>query len=691
MEILTNKRLKSSWRRFRLLFRLTLLVAIIIMGALVALLTYTKMQGPPPIQVQQTTVIYGNDNSIIGEKHYGQNRHWVPLDEISTDLIHATLAIEDRKFYSHFGFDIIRIGGAALTNIRKGTKAQGASTITQQYARNLYLGHDKTWKRKMNEALYALRLEMNYSKDKILEGYLNTIYYGHGAYGIEAASNLYFNKSAKDLTLAEASMLAGVPKGPSYYSPLSNFERAKTRQEIILNAMAENGYITPIMAKQTAREELQFESSEEQVETTIGPYFQDVVKRILVEEYDIDQNVIESGGLRVYTTLDPDMQQKAELWVKNEIDPASDIQGALVAMDPRNGDVKALIGGRNYQESQFNIATQARRPAGSTFKPFLYYAALEQGFTPATTLLSEPTTFLYDDERKEYSPGNFNDKYANDFITMAQALALSDNIYAVKTHMFLGMDYLVETAKNLGITSPLKSLPSSALGTNPVGVLEMVKAYGAFANGGRAVEPRFIKKVVDRDGNTLFEQNPKLEHVLNPDLAFVMTDMMTGMFDSSLNDYTSVTGSSIANLITRPMAGKSGSTSTDSWMIGYTPQLVTGVWIGYEYGKTLHPINDTQYSKKIWVKFMEDALQDQPVLPFRRTSGVVGLYINPKNGFLATDACPVQRLTYFAKGTEPTEYCMEHIEDPSVDHGEPEVIDPEQKDKFLDRFKKWFH
>lgn len=665
-----------------------LLLAIIGMSFFLALLIYTKTEGPPPLQVSQTTRFYGADDSIIGEMHQGQNRYWVTLENIAPDLINATIAIEDRKFYKHIGFDYVRIGGAVLANIKSGSKAQGASTITQQYARNLYLGHDKTWSRKLNEALYALRLEANYTKEEILEGYLNTIYYGHGAYGIEAAAQYYFDKPAGELSLAEASLLAGIPKGPSYYSPYIDLERAKQRQRLILQAMKETGAITNSQMELALQEEFAFARDKEEQGLDTGAYFQDTVRQVLIEEYDIDPALLDQGGLQVFTTLDPKMQREAELWVEKELgDAHKELQTALVAIDPRNGDVKALIGGRNYRESPFNRATQARRSPGSTFKPFLYYAALEQGFTPSSTLLSEPTTFTYDEGRSYYSPSNFNDNYAHDFITLLQALAFSDNIFAVKTHLFLGIDQLVETAQQFGIESPLDEIPSLALGTKPVGVLEMVNSYASFANGGNRVEPRFIRKVLDQDGNVLIEQEPIVTPTFDPRLTFVMTDLMKAMFEGNLNAHTTVTGRSVAHLIDRPVAGKSGSTSTDSWMIGYTPQLVSGVWIGYDQGQRLNHTREGQYAKRIWANFMEHALKDDLKLTFQKPDGVTGVYINPQTGLLATDECPVQRLTYYVSGTEPTEYCTEHIAEEAPPESREDT--EHEKERFLDRFIKW--
>lgn len=657
------------------------------LGAFVGLLTYIKTLEPPPLQVTQTSVFYGANDEVIGKNHNGKNQLWVPFEQIAPAVIDATIAIEDRKFFKHHGFDYMRIAGTIIANIKSGSKSQGASTITMQYARNLFLHHEKTWERKINEALYALRLEMNYSKKDIIEGYLNTIYYGHGAYGIEAASLHYFHKHANELTLAEAAMLAGIPKGPTYYSPLVDFERAKDRQEIILDAMVETGALKPAQAREAKVEKLVFRSKQEDKLVSIAPYFQDAVKKQLIEHYKLDEELIEQGGLHIYTTLDVDMQKEAEKWIEAEIDKSSELQTSLIAIDPRSGDVKALIGGRDYMESSFNRAIDARRAPGSTFKPFLYYAALENGFTPTSTLVSEKTTFTFDDGNSSYSPSNFGHKYANDFITLLQAMAYSDNIYAVKTHMFLGNEQLVNTAKKVGIESPLEEIPSLALGTKPVTMLEMVQGYSAFANGGYRVTPRFIRKVVDLEGNVLVEEEPERTLVLDPRLAFVLTDMMSAMFEPQLNDYTSVTGQSIAHLIKRPLAGKSGSTAMDSWMIGYAPQLVTGVWTGYDKEKTMNSSTEGLYAKRIWANFMEGALANELKLSFQVPGGVVGVTIDAKTGMLANDTCPTQRLTYFVAGSEPTVSCTEH-------EATEENIEVErqqhEKEKFLERFIRWF-
>ncbi len=663
---------------------------LLILGfvGMLGLLLYAKVEGPPPLAVPQSTIYYGADGTVIGESHQGQTRYWVPLSEISPHIIQATISIEDKRFYDHQGFDYVRIAGAALADIKAMAKVQGASTISQQYARNLFLEHEKTWKRKFTEALYTLRIEMNYTKEQIIEGYLNTIYYGHGAYGIEAASNYYFNKSAKDLTLNEASMLAGIPKGPSHYSPIDRPENAKKRQRVILTSMVENQLLNEQQKELVLAEELTLYGKFDVKSRDIALYFQDAAKEEFKSITSLTDQAIQMGGLKIYTTLDPELQAIAEEKMEQIIDPASEIQAAVMIQHPSTGEVKALIGGRDYSKSQFNRATQAKRQPGSTFKPFLYYTAVEQGFTPSTTLRSEYTTFQYGEGT--YSPSNYNDYYANENITLAQAIALSDNVFAVKTHMSLGINALVDTSKRLGITGNLPSIPSLALGTSTVKMADMVNAYGILANGGKRIKPTFIRKIENHHGEVIYESERSKEQVLDKDAAFVTTHMMTGMFDEKLNDYTKVTGRTISDQLTRIYAGKSGTTSTDSWMIGYSPKLVTGVWVGYDRDYTIDLVSEKSYSKEIWAAIMEEALKDQPVHAFKPTSGVVGVYVNPDNGMLATETCPVVRLTYYTKGTEPTEYCQDHL--PHQYEEEPVLLEEEKKEKpgFFKKIMNWF-
>ncbi|WP_152446674.1 transglycosylase domain-containing protein [Bacillus sp. THAF10] len=684
MELITNNRAQQLLKLVRAVIFIGVILSISFFLLVGGVWMYAKSKGAPPISVTQSSIIYSKDGSIIGEAHSGEKRYWVGLDEVSPYLVDATIAVEDRRFFSHHGFDPKRIAGAILADIKARSKVQGASTITQQYARNLFLVHDKTWKRKLEEALYTIRIEANYSKEEILEGYLNTIYYGHGAYGVEAASYYYFNKPAKELSLAEASMLAGIPKGPSLFSPYSDKERALARQEIVLQSMVSNGSLKKEEANEALSQPLVYGNREHLPTEYMAPYFQDAVREVVRSSLGL-QKELEMGGLHIYTTLDPQLQAMAEEEVKNTISPESDIQIGFVAMEPNSGRVLALVGGRDYEESPYNRVTQAERQPGSTFKPILYYRALELGLTPSTSFRSEVTTFQVDEGRSTYTPHNFNHYYSNDMMTMMQALPLSDNVYAVKTHLLLGEKELTEQAKTLGIRSDIKAVPSLALGTSPVRVLDMANAYSMFANGGKKVKPVFIEKIVNYKGEVLFEREGKPKQVLNPDVTFVLNHMLTGLFDPALNGYMAVTGYSIRDQLTRPYAGKSGSTETDSWMIGYTPQLVSAVWTGYDRDKSITLSTEKHYAKEIWAGFMEQALANKSVVTFAPTDGVVGVPVNPQTGLLATSDCPVSRMSYYVKGTEPTEYCMAHIPDVEEEEALPEEPAPPEA-----KPKKWW-
>jgi len=655
-------------------FTLTAVSAVLLIY-LVALIL-----GPPNLMNEQNTIYYSIDNEVIGEEQGVENRYWVDLEKMSPYVIDATLMIEDQRFFQHNGFDIKRILGAILKDIKTMSLKEGASTLTQQYARNLYLSHEKTWARKLKEAFYAIRLEMYYSKKEILEGYLNTVYYGHGAYGIEAASIHFFNKSASELTIAEAAMLAGIPKGPTYYSPLNDLERATNRQKQILSVMNEEHVISEEDFYLASRENLVYADPKERKKLTIGPYFQDTVLTEAANRLDIDQESVRSGGYQIYTTLDIDMQEKLEKSVANTMADTSEMEVGAIAVDPKNGAIRALVGGRDYRVSPFNRAIQAKRMPGSTFKPFLYYAALENGYTATTMLTSKPTTFEIEDGQV-YQPSNFNGYYANEPITLAQALAVSDNIYAVKTNMYLGVETLIDAAKEFGISSDLPSVPSLALGTATVTVEEMVSGYGMLANGGKKIDGHTIEKIVDREGKTVYERdNSKREQILDPQHAFILTQLMTGTFDESLNGYMSVTGISLVDQLSRTYAGKTGSTDSDTWMIGYSPSLVAGVWTGYDDNRTITKMPERSYSKDIWADFMESAHQDIPEENFKAPGGLVAVPIDPATGLRATPHCPVSTVMFFEKGTEPDYHCSEHF------YGELEHDTEEEKGLF----QRWF-
>ena len=626
-----------------------ILIGLFIVGN-VCVYTYAKLSPKIEIKNANSFMLFDSSNEVFFQG--SGSREWISLDDISPYLIEATINTEDKNFYKHIGFDYLRILKALAVNITSGTTSQGASTITQQYAKNLFLDFDKTWARKWDEMWYTIEIESHYSKDEILEGYLNTINYGHGKYGIETASKYYFGKSAKDLTLAEAAMLTGIPKSPSNYSPFVNLEKATQRQQMILKNMYDDGVISEAEYNKALDEELKFVGEEEEDELESVMYYQDAVIEELKSLKEIPESFLETGGLKVYTSLDMDAQKKLEETVKNTM-PDSELETASVMVNPNNGRVIALVGGKDYSKSEFNRAVDAKRQVGSTMKPFLYYAALENGFTASTTFTSEETTFTFDND-KTYSPQNNNSTYGNKPISMATAIAYSENIYAVKTHMFLGEDTLVNMAKRLGITSKLDEVPSLALGTSEIGMLEMAGAFAAFANEGYKVTPHFITKVVDKEGNVLYEADEEKELILNSSLTFILNNLLTATYDANFIDYNYPTAVNLASRMTHKYALKSGTTNTDNWYIGYNKDIVTAVWCGYDDSRELKS-SEYKYAQNIWIYTMENYMKDKDDEWYSQPDNVVGVLVNPITGKPASDSDEKKIIEYYVKGTEPSE------------------------------------
>ena len=592
---------------------------------------------------------FDKEGRVFGEMHGGNN--WVSLDGVSPYLKEATIAVEDRNFYRHFGFDYPRIVMAAIINIRSNAKSQGASTITQQLARNQFLTLDKTWQRKIREAFLAVQLEVHYSKDEILEGYVNNINYGHGIYGISNASRFYFDKYPIDLTLAEASLLAGIPKTPTRYSPVTHFDQAKARQRTVLNAMVENGKITKEQKYQAFNEELNIIGDRNTGGLKTVMYYQDAALKEIIDRRLVPEELMKNGGLRVYTNLDMEAQRILEEAVRIEArDSHEELEVASVMIDPRTGAVIALVGGKDYSVTQFNRVTQSSRQVGSTIKPLLYYAALENGFTAATTFKSEPTTFLLS-YNKSYSPQNFNQTYPNKQISMAAALAFSDNIYAVKTHMFLGNEVLVETAQRFGIRQELSPLPSLALGTGEINMLDFATAYATLANNGYKNDIHLVQKVKDRNGQILFEHEPEPQLVLDQNYTFILNSLMANCDSRELVDYTHPTCYTLGPRLTRRYAMKTGSTDTDSWMVGYNPNNLIITWMGYDDNRELSR-EDSRFARYIWARAMETFLADEPEVWYEQPERINAILVNPITG-----QHPVEndrkKILYFVKGSEP--------------------------------------
>ena len=632
-------------------------------SALLSLRIYAQITGAPSLTVPKATVFLDADGKQIGDKFSQQRRYWVDLDEISPFVTKALIATEDQNFYSHHGFDYTRIAGALLKDIKAMKKVEGASTITQQYARNLYLTYDKTWVRKINEALYAYRLETFYDKDQILEGYLNTVYFGHGMYGVEAASRYFFAKSAKDLTLPEAAALIAIPKGPSIYSPLANEEKNHQRQQLILSLMEQQNMITKDAKERAQQEKLAFKYDEWDSGKINAPYFIDTVWAEAQKILKKNGRSIEEGGWTIQTTLNPTHQIAAEEAIKKNL-PNSGLQVGFVSMDPKIGYITALVGGSQYTKSPFNRVTQAKRQPGSAIKPLLYATALEDNFSPLTFMDAEQTIFTYDGGRSEYEPKNVNGKFANHPLSLAQALAISDNIYAVKTFEEVGYRKFRQMLDRFGMGGSLQNTPSVALGTTEVSLKDITSAYNTIAAGGVKRTPITVLSIKDSNGKVLYKvkKHRESKRVLKKDDNFILTQLMTGMFDPVFNDYAPATGVSIRNKQTRPYAAKSGTTLTDQMMIGFTPSLTAGVWNGYDQGKQMTDTADSRATKQIWIDFMENAHKDLPSEPFIAPDGVEAAIIDVETGGIATKSCSRQRVVYLKKKDIPKKKCT----DPSI-------------------------
>lgn len=633
-------------KKFKFICRLFLF--LLLSGIILVAGIYVYAFFSPKLEIKNAgkVFIYDYEENLIYQGS-GSN-DWISLEDISPNLINAVISVEDKNFYKHQGFDIPRIVKALFSNIQNNTRI-GASTISQQYIKNLFLTFDQTWARKIEEAFLTVELEVHYSKDEILEGYLNTINYGEGNYGIEDASQYYFNKSSKDLTLEEAIMLAGIPKNPSNYNPVSDYDACIERAWTVALTMVNNGYITQEQYDSLFQEEIPIYGKRTQNNSQTILYYQDAVLQELASIKTIPTSLIESGGLKIYTTFDMNAQTKMEENILKYMGNQEELQVASVMVDPNTGGVLALTGGLNYAKSQYNRATQSKRQVGSTMKPFLYYAALENGLVSSSTFKSEKTTFYFSNDQS-YSPSNYNDIYANEDITMAAAIAFSDNIYAVKTHLFLGTDTLVDAAHLAGIEEELIGNPSLALGTTELNMIDFASGYTTFASGGDKKDLYFIERVEDLDGNVLYEHKVKHDYVLNSNNVYILNEMLTTTTNSAFSDYTTPTALSLASKMSRKYALKTGTTDTDSWVAGYNPELLMMVWVGNDDAK---PIDSTAsyYSKNIWLDTMESYLEGHENIWYEKPQNVIGLI---RNGITGEEDIEGNNNTvfYYVKGTE---------------------------------------
>ncbi len=594
------------------------------------------------INTSKNIIYYDKNNDDIFSENL--NNDYVKLSDITNFTKNAIISIEDKNFYNHRGFDYPRILKAMIINIKSGKIKQGASTISQQYIKNLYLTFDKTWERKIEEAFLTLELETHYSKNEILEGYLNTIDFGGGNYGIKEASKYYFNKNPKELTKAEASILVGIPKSPNYYNPIFNYKNAKDRQYSVLKSMVNNRYISENEMKKIYNEKISFYGKSDKVELSSVYYYKDAVMDEMKNIKQIPKTMLETDELNIYTNLDKNVQKKLEETIDTEMKSTS-MQVASIVVEPKTAKIVGLIGGKDYSKSQFNRATKSKRQVGSTIKPFIYYSALENGFTPSSTFLSERTTFNLGNDM--YSPKNANNIYANKNISMLAAISYSDNIYAIKTHLFLGKDSLSNLAKRVKINTSIKELASSALGTTEINMIDFSNGYITLANEGKHEQPHLIEKITNKKGKILYEYKYNTEELLNKKYVYILNNLLTNTYNYKMVNYTSPTLLSISSDINGKYAIKSGSTSYDYWTIGYDSNYLVMVWAGNDNDNKIKN-SESKITKKIWAKTMNNINVDPKW--YEIPSGITGEEINPITG--NSDKNGV--LCFYEKGTEPS-------------------------------------
>lgn len=607
-----------------------------------------KMETYPPFPPGYTSIkVFDNQSRFVG-RILPEKRYWASIDRIPVFLQNALVAIEDSRFYEHGAIDLRGMTRALVKDAMKGKMAEGGSTITQQLIKNKYLSGQKTIQRKFKEGLLALEYERKYSKKQILEMYFNEVYFGNGARGIVQAARLYFDKYPQELTEAECALLAGVPKAPARYNPLGKPAITRDRKNFILKRMAELKMITPGRAKQIRARPIAV------VKPGEAPYYLAHIRTKLIERYGGD--IIERGGLEVTAAMDLDLQRLSERVLREGVGRISPrLQGALLSLDPHTGDVLAVVGGTDFKRYPYNRAFFAKRQPGSAIKPLIYAAALGKGFTAGSIWNDDPVTYPKN-ESETWTPRNYrNEHYGN--LSLRRALAYSDNIITVKLLEAIGVPDFVRFAGGLGLTLRSPNDLSLALGTDEVTLSDLMLAYAPLASGGARPEPRTIIRIYERNQNTWMEIPPAVNPVLSPAIAYVTTSMLRDVLlygtAKSLHGFSQE----------HPAAGKTGTTDDyrDAWFIGYTPQLITGVWAGYDKPTRMGKgFTGGAICAPIWGRFMRSALAHKPAVDFPKPDSVVSVLIDPATGDLATPDCPKKREEFYVAGTEPTVYCPLH-------------------------------
>jgi 1A family penicillin-binding protein len=602
----------------------------------------------------QTTQVVDRNGALIADLFAEQNRTNVPLKDIPPIVRQAVIATEDERYYEHAGLDFIGMLRALVTDIKAGDTVAGGSTITQQYVKTTFLTTERTFKRKATEAVLAYRLEQTYSKDKILEMYLNTIYFGHGAYGIQTAAKVYFDKDVKDLTTPEAAVLAGVTPLQRRYSPYYDEAAALKRRDTVLAQLRNQGYIDETAYKEAVAVPLTTTGLKKG--SKVAPYFVEYLKELLVEQYG--EQMVYRGGLRIRATIDLRMQAAAESAVANALNKPSDPSAALVAIDPKTGEILAMVGGRDFMSQMFNVAVQGHRQSGSAFKPFVLVAALQEGISPEQTFDSGPVK-LPQPNGKVWSVTGASGG-GKGLMRLRVATAQSVNSVFAQLIMQIGADKVVKAASTMGIETEITPVPAVALGGMREGVtpLEMASAFGTLANGGTHMKPFGILEVKDAAGTIVYSGAPRARKAIDPAIAYLTTDLLKGVIKSG-------TGKKAA--IGRPAAGKTGTTqeNSDAWFVGYTPNMVASVWVGYP--SAMKPMNNVHgikvtggtFPAQIWAAFMKAALAPLPKEEFKQPAGLATFEICLDSGGKATPFCPKKGSGLFLEKSPPTE-CVLH-------------------------------
>lgn len=662
----------------------------------------------------ETTRIYAADGKMLLAEIKGEDRIWKPFEELVKDpekwpslptpeakaanvrnVLKATLSIEDARFYQHPGMDAKRLAGAAVANYKSGSTTQGGSTITEQLVVNLYQERNKSMSRRLQAALLALQIEKRYSKDEILELYVNEIYYGNGAYGCEAASQIYFGKSSDSLSIGEAALLAGLPQRPTYFDPFDHFDRVKKRQKVVLNEMVEKGFINrgqyyaalndKSVQRTVERQELKRRREKRNPDRWKYPYFVAYVKSYLAKQYEIDEQVLKRGGLKIVTTIQPKLQEAAEEALHrqlNRLSPSGKLEGALVSIDPWTGHVIALVGGRDYynkaRNGEFNRAVQAKRQPGSTFKPYIYAAAMEAGYSPRSAVVDSTmrTNGTEEVRRGGKEVRNYTRGHSGK-ISFLEAIGQSNNVAATRVMLKVGTNAVIQKAHLMGIGSNLVPYASLALGASDITLLEHTSAYGVFATRGLRAEPTPIERVESATGELLVDHAHPVRgaRVMSQEAGDKMWQMLRYVVTSGTGRNASIRGIDVI--------GKTGTTSSnkDVWFMGATPKLVAGVWIGFDKPKPLaHSAAGGRWCAPVWRSYMvqamdfwnrrhkiekmvEDArLTEQSKKSAQENMKVVRVRLCDETGLVATNACPSTRTVAFSVASGvPEETCYVHV------------------------------